>query len=37
MGNTKQTNFKNRTYYFFNDMINIKDVPPSLIKTDKKS
>ena len=25
MGNIKQTNIKNHTYYFFNDMINIKD------------
>ena len=30
-------NTKNRTYYFFNDMINIKDFDPSLIKIDKKS
>ena len=33
----KQTNIKNRTYYFFTDMINIKDFDPSLIKIDKKS
>ena len=25
MGNVKQINTENRTYYFFNDMINIKD------------
>ena len=37
MGNIKQINVKNRTYYFFNDMINIKDFHPSLIKIDKKS
>ena len=37
MGNTKQINIKNRTRYFFNDMINIKDFDPSLIKIDKKS
>ena len=37
MGNIKQINIKNRTYYFFNDMINIKDFDPSLIKIDKKS
>ena len=30
-------NIKNPTYYFFNDMINIKDFDPSLIKIDKKS
>ena len=37
MGNIKQINVKNRTYYFFDDMINIKDFNLSLIKTDKKS
>ena len=26
MGNIKEMNFKNRTYYFFNDIINIKDL-----------
>ena len=37
MGNFKQINIKNLTYYFFNDMINIKDCDPSLIKIDKRS
>ena len=37
MGNIKQINIKNRKYYFFNDMINIKDFGPNLIKIDKKS
>ena len=37
MGNTNQINIKNRTYYFFNDIINIKDFDPSFIKIDKKS
>ena len=37
MGNIKQINIENRTYYFFNDMINIKDFDSSLIKIDKKS
>ena len=37
MGHIKQMNIKNRTYYFFNDMINIKDFEPSLIKIDKKN
>ena len=37
MGNIKQINIKNRTYYFFNDMISIKSFDPSLIKIDKKS
>ena len=36
MGNIKQINIKNRTYYFFYDIINIKDFDPSLIKIDKK-
>ena len=35
MGNIKQINIKNRTYYFFNDMINIKDFDSSLLKIDK--
>ena len=37
MGNIKQINIKNQTYYFFNDMINIKDFDSSLLKIDKKS
>ena len=32
---TKQLNIKNRTYYFYNDLINLKNVDPSLL--DKKS
>ena len=36
MGNIKQIDIINRTYYFFNDMINIKDFDSSLIKIDKK-
>ena len=28
-------NIKNRTYYFYNDLINIKDVDPKLLKLDK--
>ena len=32
MGNTKEINLKNRTYYFFDDMINIKDFNPNLLK-----
>ena len=35
MGNIKQTNIKNRVYYFFNDMINIKDFDSSLLKANK--
>ena len=37
MGNIKQINIKNRTYYFFNDKITIKDFDSSLLKIDKKS
>ena len=37
MGNIKQNNIKNRTYYFFNDMINSKDSDSILWKIDKKS
>ena len=37
MGNIKQINIKSRTYYFFNEIINMKDFDPSLIKIDKKS
>ena len=37
MGNIKQINIKNRTYHFFNDIININDFDTSLIKTDKIS
>ena len=34
---TKQMNIKNRTYYFYNDLINIKHFDPNLLKLDKKS
>ena len=37
MGNIKQINIKNRTSYFFNEMINIKNFDSSLLKIDKKS
>ena len=37
MENIKQINIKNRTYYFFNDMININDFDSSLIKLGKKT
>ena len=36
MENIKQINIKNCTYYFFNDMINIKDFDPRLTKIGKK-
>ena len=37
MGKIKQINIKNRTYYFYTDMIIIKDFVSSLLKLDKKS
>ena len=38
MGNKiKDIDIKNRTYYFFSDMINIKIFDPNEIKIDKKS
>ena len=37
MVKTKQLNIKNRTYYFHNDLINLKDFDPNLLKLDKKS
>ena len=33
----KDIHIKNRTYYFFNDIINIKNFDPNNIKIDKKS
>ena len=35
--NVKIINRKNHTYYFFDNIINIKDFNPNNIKTDKKS
>ena len=35
INNIKQINNKNRTYYFFTDMINITDFDSSLLKIDK--
>ena len=32
----KQINVKNQTYYFYNDMINLKDFDSNLLKIDKK-
>ena len=37
MVTTKQLNIKNRTSYFYNDLINIQDFDPKLLKLDKKS
>ena len=37
MGVVKQIDIKNGTYYFCNDMINIKKFDSNLLKIDKKS
>ena len=35
MGEVKKINIKNRTYYFYNDMTNLKDFDSNLLKIDK--
>ena len=37
MGEVKQINIKNRTYYFYNDIIDLKKFDARLLKVDKKS
>ena len=37
MGEVKQINIKNRTYYFYNDITDLKNFEPNLLKIDKKS
>ena len=37
MGQVKEINIKNRTYYFFNDMINTEVFDQNLLKIDKRS
>ena len=37
MGEVKQINIKIRTYFFYNDIINIKNFDARLLKIDKKS
>ena len=37
MGEVKQINIKNQTYYFYNHMINLKKFEPNLLKIDRKS
>ena len=34
MGNAKEININNRTYYFFDDIINITNFDPNLLKFD---
>ena len=36
MRDVKQINIKNRTYYLYNDMINLKHFEPNLLKVDRK-
>ena len=36
MGKVKKLNIKNQTYYYFNDIINIKDFHSNLLRIDKK-
>ena len=36
MGKVKQIEFNNRTYYFYNDVINLKNFELNLLKIDKK-
>ena len=37
MGEIKRIDIKNRTYYFYNDIIDLKDFDARLLKIDKKS
>ena len=37
MGSTKQINIKHRTYYFYNDIIDIETFDVNLLKIDKKA
>ena len=37
MGEVKEINIKNRTYYYFNDMIDKRNFHSNLLKIDKKS
>ena len=37
MGQVKEINIKNRSYYFCDDMINIKNFHSNLLTIDKKS
>ena len=36
MGETKELNIKNRTYYFLNNIIDIRNFQSNLLKIDKK-
>ena len=36
MGETKELKIKNQTYYFYDNMIDIKNLESNLLKIDKK-
>ena len=36
MGEAKQTNIKNRTYYFYSDITDLKNFDARLLEIDKK-
>ena len=36
MGEVKQININNRNFYFYNDIIDLKNFEPNLLKIDKK-
>ena len=36
MGEVKQINIKNRTYYFYNDVTNLDEFDVNKVKVDKK-
>ena len=37
MGKIRQVNIKNRTYYFYNDQINLKELDANILKIDQKN
>ena len=37
MRKIRQINIKNRTYYFYNDQINLKDIDAKMLKINKKN
>ena len=37
MGEVKKINIKNKTYYFYSNVIDLKNFEPNLLKIDKKS
>ena len=37
MGAVKQINIKNRTFYFYNDIIDLENFESNMLKIDKKS